>query len=813
MRITRNELRLAARSFTRHPGFAITAVLSLALAIALNTTMYSVIDALVRPKVDMQDPTQLYRLIIWGDARQRVDQATRASLLTTGFGVYESATFTLRSSTMDAELGRRFTEASVSVVAPNYFITLGIRPKAGRVFVDGDFAGQAGPLVVSERLVAALFRDGEQPIGAIIDLDGEPHPIIGVIGKASQFPGGTTDAWMLPPPGTQLSAIPFNVLRLRQGISAQAADHQLHVLSDRFAALAGESPKDAWFQLVPAWTPQFHYQGFHYALIAAVVAVLLVACANLANLQLARGIGRSRELALRSALGASRRDIVTQLVLESSLLAAAGLLAGLVLTYWGVDLLSARIPPSVSDYVVAPQTSWRVFAFAMGASLLCVMLVGLLPAIRVSRVDPNELLKAGAGTGANRRSRRQYGVMVIVEIGLSLALLSGAGVVVHSALRVSKVKPEYDPKPLSTAWLILRPPHDTVVRSAAVEGQLLSTIRSLPDVADVAAAFGRGVENDSLTVNDAGGGSRGVAAPMFRYVVASPSYFRTFNIPVLKGRQFLDGGLGESEAIVDQTTARLLWPGIDAVGQLVKLGSPRSNSAWVRVVGVVPAAPDESDLSMQSHEFDSRNASRLGQIYVAPAMSDSVALSKSHPLILYLTVRSKTEPDRMPVTLRHALPRAREATLRAIGINRMEDALGIDRERQRHDFVAATFTSFAALAIALACLGIYGIVAHSVAERRRELGVRIALGATDRNILHAVLREGNPIALAGVAVGLLFTKYTFTWLRAFAYADDEHNAPLFAALALVLFVVAVFSAFLPALRATQIDPVESLRSE
>ena len=187
-----------------------------------------------------------------------------------------------------------------------------------------------------------------------------------------------------------------------------------------------------------------------------MVAVLLIACANLANLQLARGIGRSRELALRAALGASRRDIVMQLLLESTILAAAGLILGLVLTFWGVHLLGSRIPPSVAEYVIAPQTSWRVMVFAVVACVVCVILVGLLPALRVSRVDPNELLKAGAGTGAHKRNRRQYGIMVAAQMGLSLALLSGAAIVVRSAGYYRGLRVGYDVKPMATATMYLR---------------------------------------------------------------------------------------------------------------------------------------------------------------------------------------------------------------------------------------------------------------------------------------------------------------------------------------------------------------------
>ncbi|MEO7086233.1 MAG: FtsX-like permease family protein [Gemmatimonadaceae bacterium] len=814
MRIPRAELRLAARSFTRHPGFTTVAVLSLALAIALNTTMYSVIDALVRPKVDMTDADRLYGLRIWGDARNHVDPGTRASLLRTGFDVYESATFIsslgIANSQLAVEYKRRYQMSAGMAVAPNYFQVLGVQPIVGRVFVDADAVAESSPVIISDRLSAGLFPDGESPLSKVIDIDGAPHPVIGVIGARSQFPGQHNDIWLLPPPGTKLADIPFSVLRLKKGISPERADQQLHTLSARFAALANESPKDAWFQLIPETRPAFSFQGFHFALIGAVVAVLLIACANLANLQLARGIARSRELALRTALGASRRDIILQLVLESAILAAVGLVVGVLLTVWGVHFLSSRVPPSVGEYLIAPQTSWRVFAFAAVAAVLCVMLVGLLPALRVSRVDPNELLKSGAGTGANKRSRRQYGAMVVIEIGLSLAVLSAAAVVVRAAFVATRVKPDYDVKPLSAAWILFRVPADTTLRYSELFDGLISVAKTLPDVADAAWNGWRQVDSSAVTVMEAGGSLREIPAPMFGYTMVSPSYLRTMGRAVIRGHDFIEGPHAEPEVIVSEATAKFLWPGADPIGQRIKLGSARSYAAWVRVVGITPTQR-ETNNNQLVRDPESPYPSRLGAIYYLPGVHDSLHVTKARAMAFDLYVRARTDPDRMPITLKRGLRDL--GPMQLISANRMEVAIGLVRERERRGFVAAMFSVFAVLAIALAALGIYGIVAHSVAERRREFGVRIALGATDRNILHVVLREGNPVALAGVALGLLLTKYTVEWLAAFSFEGDQRDAPLFAAMAAVLFGVAVVAALIPALRATRIDPVESLRCE
>jgi len=808
MGLSRHSVRLAARSLTRHRAFAAVAVLSLALAIALNTTMYSVIDALVSPKIDMRDPGQLYFLQIWGDYKHRVDDATRAALLRSGFRTYEAVTLQQRAGRgpVAIEYARRFQQGPATIVAPNFFRVLGVRPLYGRYFIDADLTAETQPVVISEQLAAGLSPDRPFPLGAVVDVDGVPHPVIGVIGRASQFPGSHTDLWMPPASGTSLAALPSNVVRLRLGQNAKTAEHELAVLSTRLAALAGESPKDVWFQLVPATVPQFHFRNFHYALIGAVIAVLLVACANLANLQLARGFGRGRELALRTALGASRRDIVLQLLIESGLLALVGLVLGLLLTFWGVHLLQSRIPPSVAEYVIAPQISWRVFAVAIAACLACVMLVGLVPAIRVSRVDPNTLLKAGAGTGANKGNRRQYGVMIVAEIGLSLALVSGAAIVVRSAAHFRAIDPGYDIKSLSVAWMYLKPSNDTTVRYAEISEQMLSRISHLPDVVEASTYFYGGVDKHAITVEDPSGQSHEIPTPMYGYRIVSPSYFRTYRLPIVRGRDFLASSPGEPEIIIDKPTARYLFGSGDPIGGHVKFGGFDSRRPWTRVVGVVGT----TDEFVERLAVPTTKASRLGAVYYLPTARDSLAVHE-RGITFSVVVRSRGDAARMPITLRRNLRQLGSASV--LGAQSMEAQLGLLRERQSHDFVAATFFAFAALAVGLAALGIYGIVAHSVAERRRELGVRIALGASAGHVLHVVLREGNVLALAGIAVGLWCTKETVGWLRAFSFEEDQYDAPLFAAMALVLFAVAVIAALVPALRATRIDPVESLRSE
>jgi putative ABC transport system permease protein len=812
MRLSRQNVRLAARSLARQRGFSIVAILSLALAIALNTTMFSVLDAMLNPRLDFREPEHVVVLRPWISGRWAVDDPTRAALIRAATKTFEDASYHTGNFLEQGavEYGQRYAQVSSGTVAPNFFSMLGSKPIAGRLFVPGDYAADAGVVVISDRLAATLSPDKPFPLGDVIDVDRRPVHVIGIIRSTAVPPDfDREDLWRLPPPTTSAAGLPINLLRVRSSATLVQAQSEMDLVAARFAQIAGLSSRDVWFQLLPASQSRFQILSFHYALIASVIAVLLIACANLANLQLARGIGRSRELAVRTALGATRADIITQLVLESALLVGAGLFTGLLLTFWGVDLLAAHIPKSVAGYFVAPHTSWRVLLFAAAASAFCTLVVGLAPAIRVSRVDPNDLMKAGAGTGAHRKSRRQYGLMVAIEVGLALAVLSGAAVVVRTAMVVRDGVPAIDLRPLSSASIFLVAPHDTVVSTPALHNWLLSRAHAIPDAHSAAVRIDRSVVDGAVTYDERGGTPREFKSPMLGYTEVSSTYLRTFGRTVVKGRDFLDGTPSNSEVIVDEHTANVLWPNADPIGQQIKLGAYASGAPWARVVGV---ARDFRDPRWRERLVYSPAPmqGQLGEILYLPSSRDSVHFGE-HGTRVHLIVRAASDPERMPISLMLAIPQA--GIVRFVQASTLEDAWGLVWDRQRHDFIAGVFGVFALLAVSLAALGIYGIVAHSVAERRRELGVRIALGATTRNIVSAVIREGNPIVLAGIAIGLYFTKSTVAWLHIFSLEGDEYDATLFAAMAFTLFFIAVVAALIPALRATRIDPVESLRSE
>jgi predicted permease len=803
MRLSRQDLRLAIRSFARHPGFAITAIISLALAIALNTTMYSVLDAMVRPHVDIREPERFYRLQLFRDWRRPLDARRLESILAAGGQTFDGlSTYQPVFGGTVIEHGDRFAVRLGARVGTNLFSLYGVRPLRGRIFADGDEALGAPPVIITSQLAHELSPHAELPIGARLTVDGTPRQVVGIIERAAfDANGQRSDVFFPVRPA-------FDIVRLRPGATIAQANSEFTQLAGRIAAATGDDPSIVGFILKPLVESQFQPMRFHFALIASVIAVLLIACANLANLQLARGIARSRELALRTALGASRRDIIAQLLLESAVIAAAGVAAGILLTIWGVGLLQSRVPPAIADYVIEPRISWRVFIAATAAGLVAVLLIGLLPSVRVSRVDPNDLLKSGAGTGANRQHRRQYGVLVAAQIGFALALLCGTSLVVRTAIAFRTIDMGYDVRPIVAGTMGFRASRDTTFNAAAYEHALLATLRADSDVVAAAVTRRAGVLGKSITVTERGGTPHEYVTPTLGAIVTTADYFRTLHLPILEGRNFPDGLATIPEVIIDEHTAKKIWPGVDPIGQQLKLGEYRSDAPWLTVVGVVPNVNDAKQMALYNVSI---NPSKVGAIYISETAADQITLSTGRAAALQIYIRARTSAERVAPKVWQRLkqaPLSRFAWARPIA-----DDLGLTRARIRHDFVASIYTVFAVIALALAALGIYGIVAHSVAERTREIGVRIALGATARDVLHAVLREGNAIALAGVAFGLLMTKYTAGWLQAFIFEDDQYNAPVFALVAAALFVVAVASALGPALRATRIDPVESLRSE
>ncbi len=575
------------------------------------------------------------------------------------------------------------------------------------------------------------------------------------------------------------------------------------MIAGRIAAASNEDPKSVAFRFHQAAMPDFQFRDIHYALIWSVIAVLLVACANLANIQLARGLGRRRELALRSALGASRKRLIAHLLTETTLLAAIGLALGLVLTFWGAYALRASIPTGVADYIVEPQLSWRVLVFALVAATLCLVLVGLLPSIlgvSSGRIRADVIEDSAPAPGATKGLRRRYAVLVGVEIALALALSSLAIVAVRTSMLASDIGYGYDPRPLASGYVWSARAHPATGYADQLH-DVVARLTANDAVAEATASASIAVD-DSVSIEDAGG-MRAYPTPHATVSAVTTSYVRTFGYPIVKGRDFLAGE--QNAVIVDEQTAKLLWPNANPVGAQIKFGGGKSTRPYVHVVGVI--GEQERFAAKSDRATEVVNGRALGLVLYAPAAGDTlIAASK----LIHFVARASRSPQKLPLALRRAVETWSD--YRSFGVETMDEALNLTKQRQSTRFIASLFTLFAGLGLGLAAFGVYGVVAHAVTERRRELGVRVALGATSRDILHAVLRESVVVALAGAAGGLLLTKYGVVLLGGLA-GFDVYNAGLFAMVAAFIVATASVSAFVPALRATRIDPTESLRAE
>ncbi|HEY4218745.1 MAG TPA: FtsX-like permease family protein [Gemmatimonadaceae bacterium] len=809
MPISTESIRLSARTLRKQPVFATVVILSLALAIALNTMMYGVLDAMIHPRLDIRKPEQLYWVRFYGDYKFVVDNRHRDAAVTSGMHSYSAITredggFGSGSLTL-LEHGQNVTEGAVDGVGANYFDVLGPHIIAGRTFIPSDSTATSSPIVLGEDAATHLFpNDVSAAVGATISIDRVPHVVIGVVSAESDFPHSRNVAWGIAPYSNH--GMYFRLIRLRDGASPADAERELDVIAARIRILSGEGPRDVAFRFHAAADPDFQARPLHYAVMFAVFAVLLVACANLANLQLARGIGRRRDLALRAALGATRARIVRHLLTESVLLATCGLTLGLLLTYLGGRLLTASIPPSMGSFVMQPQMSWRVLAFAIAATVLCLVLVGVAPAIYVSKADPNELLKSGAGTGATKRNRRRYGVLVAMEMAFALALTSAAVLTVRTALAATQEREGYDPSHLATGLVGGTARKGTSIRYSDALGSLANRVKGVKGVVDAAASTNHEIVNQTVTVEDPGG-VREFKAAGNAVTMVSPSYLRTYGYRIVRGRDFLDGESNQGEVIVDEHTAQVLWPNANPIGAQIKFGDLASEEPYVRVVGVFGEQPQFAKPS--STENFMRNVHSLGRVFYLPGKNDTLVVNRT--FFVSFVARGQQTGETLATVLRQSFQLEGDVFARVVVS--MDDAIGITRARQSANFISALFSLFAALGVGLAAFGVYGVVAHSVAERRRELGVRIALGATARDILHAVLRESFVVALAGIAGGLLLTKYSRHYLLTVAREDDIYSATLFGLVALALLLAAIAAAMVPAMRATRVDPTESLRND
>ena len=799
-------IRLATRTLRRHRAFAITTILALGLAIAVNTTTFSVLDAMINPRTTASHPERLHDVRFMGDPRISLGEALDA-----GGKTYEAFTewgYPTGGWGAVTERGNLVREADAATIRVNFFAVMGVAPLEGRLTPPDDRAAASNVVIISDRLRAELFPDRATASGETIALEGRPVTVIGVVKRVAGSGMLDRDIWSFP----LANRYWFNgrILRLRAGVTMEETQAELDFIGQRAAAAAGIPDATSHFIITPN-SGQFTAGRFHYALIGAALAVLLIACTNLANLQLARGLGRSGEIAVHSALGASRGHVIGQLMTENAVMACAGLFVAVILTFAGNAAIRATIPHNIGNYVVAPQTSWRMVVFAALAAAVSLLLVGVLPALRTARVDINSLLKRRAGSGAHRENARWYGTLVVVQIALAMPLITAAALLAIGAWKSARPgalihQLGYDPTPLVVArvsWFSADSGRHVVPTDVA--NRLTSDARHIPHVVEAALSFRSPTLHDAVTVEDGEGGVHQSDAPLWQYDIASPTYLRTLGIPIQRGTDFPPGETGEPSVVIDQVTAMVLWPQSDALGRRIKLGSAHSDAPWLRVRGIIGSLLTDEEKEMVRQTM----STRLGQVIRVMTSTDSIPRFYRR-YEATLQVRVDSQPQAVASALRRALI---SEAVSASKVDLMLDRLGIPRRLAITRFIASLFAVFGVLAVSLACMGVYGIVAQAVADRRRDIAIRIALGATPRQVVRALLREHNVLVLLGVAIGLAITALTMGWIGEFLGTVGSIGLAIYGIMCLVLFAVIVTSALIPAIRATRMGPMEVLRAE
>jgi putative ABC transport system permease protein len=814
------DLRYALRGLRQRPGFALVAILTLALGIGATTAIFSVVNGVLLRPLPYDRPERL--AMIWGHrttqplAELSVPEYWELRERTRAFaGVAALADGHLNlTGAGDAE---RLNAGYVTANAP---ALLGVTPRLGRGFTaEEDLPGGPAAVLLSDGLWRRRFGADPGVVGRTVVLDDTPTTVVGVMPPGFQLPahyaGPPMELWapMQLDPASDRSVRGWHFLtvmgRLRDGVELEAATAEVSTL---MRGMLAEHPTDYTPEFDGSATPMSQevvgdVRPALLILLGAVGLLLLMACANVAGLLLARSEARQREIALRTALGAARQRLLRQLLTESLLLAVAGGLCGLMLAVWGVRGLVLAAPASVPR-LDAVGIDARVLGFTLGVTLLTGILFGVAPALHALRTNLAGVLTDGgrAGTAGGRRQQARR-ALVTGQVAIALVLVTGAGLLVQSFLRLRRVDPGFVPERLLTARVELSP-----VRYATNDDRrrfyeaLLERLRPVPGVRSVATARALPMTG-KLEIGDWSFVLEGQAAspPLptdwhpADWQVVSPGYFGAMEIPVLRGRDFIAGDrLGAPGAvIVNRTLARQVWPEGDAVGHRVLLGGGGADSVWRTVIAVV------GDVRHRG-----LTAAPRPEMYLPYAQFP--AGTGTTPAAMHVVLRTAGDPSALAPALRAAVA-ATGADVPLSGVQTMEAALGGWAAERR--LIMLLVSGFALVALALGSVGIYGVLAHLVAQREREIGVRIALGALPGQILGLVVSQSAWLVGAGIAAGTVGALAVTRLLTGLLFQVQPTDPLTFAGTALVLVFVAACATLVPALRAVRTDPAHSLRSD
>jgi putative ABC transport system permease protein len=809
------DLRYGLRMLRKSPGFTTVAVLTLALGIGATTVIFSAAYAVLLKPLPFKDPGRLVFVRKKNPPRgwtQNPISPAEVLAWRNESAVFEDLAAFTNSSCVLTGAGEA-EEDPCEIVSSNLFPLLGAMPLRGRTF-SAEEDKPAGPRVaiLSYRLWQRRFGAAESVIGRAMELNGVSYTIVGVMPAnfshlyASPY---TTvpEIWVA---GIALSPLHawndyFGVGRLKPAISLQQAEAQMDTISARLERV--HSDLKGWRAELMSlrMTVSGDTRPALIVLMGAVVCVLLIACANMANLLLARSAGRANEFAVRNALGAGPGRLVRQLLTESLVISLAGGVLGVLLASWGCKGLAALAPPFLlksAPGLASGAGDLEVLAFALVTILLTTFLFALAPALQSARPHLTETLKeTGRSSPQSPRSRRFRGALVVSEIALAMVLLVGAGLMVRTLAQLSSVNRGLNAANVLTLRVPLssdryKPPESRV----EFWEQVVAAVKALPGVE--AASVSRGLPigdwaGQFFTTSDQPNPPPG-QVPDANYVIAGPDYFRTVQIPLRRGRSFNDRDTQGAErvVIVNETLARLYWPGQNPLGKQLRVGSPGSTAPWLSVVGVAGNVLSQGP-----------GAGFHSEIYIP---------YQQHPWLLggpqHLLVRTsaKVRPETLVRAVVEEVHRI-DKDQPAADIATLEQVAQEPIMQQR--MVMALLLSFAALALLLSALGIYSVLSYSVAQRTREIGVRVALGAERGSILGLVVGGGARLALLGIAVGMVAALALTRLMTDLLYGVRATDPVTFCAMAIVLVATSLLACYIPARRAIRVDPLVALRYE
>lgn len=776
-------LRYAWRSLAKSPGFVAVAILALGVGLGLSTTMFAVMDTLVNPHSPYRDAGSLFSIRPYFGRRTPMTSAELYRYLrdnTRSFEAVVPVAWRSNATTIQRDGG-----APVQVfpmqVEPRWFTVTGVVPQIGRPFTasDGD-----NVIIVSLDMWRGLFGGRRSLDSARVTLGDRTMTIIGVMPRGFS----AYQAWVPLPPGVDstnstASVVPY--VRLRSGVTREQAEAELAGLAERLTQRFDARQSPFKFNLGQVVRQREELSDIHKAMVGSALAVLLIACVNLAHLMLTRGLAKRRELALRMALGASRGAVVRQMFTECLLITAGGAALGGLIAYWGADLLQNRMPTEITWVgLVRPVLSWRVFALGAGAAAASAILFGLVPAVRVAfALSLDEPMKDDAGTTTGR-IRYRYNPLVIVEVALALVLMMGGGLLLRTVHTLREESAGINEDTLWRGFVYAR--RDSTSARPSRE-TILSVIRGTPGVRDVGAFSYIRSRGSAIIGEQTEDSTHTISMPL--YMAVSPSYLGVMGLPILRGRGFLPGdGTGRAVAIVDALAAQRLYPGGEAVGRMVKLGSAASDGPWVPIVGVAR--------SPMEREGDERY---VPQPAIWVAMPDSVDGRM-------FAIRTASKDPAISATVAGRLQQL------GTGAQIMAWDYAHRNEIISRTFLARVFVAMGSVALGLAALGLYGVLAYAVTRRMREFAVRVALGANPRMLLKMVLYDGFVMLLAGIGVGAFVALMASRMLDAVLISVLPSDVVSLVYCEIILITVGLAAAAGPALRASRADPMEILRA-